>query len=637
MSAFSTLTKARYGRRGEIETPVGQIQTPALLPVANLIGGTTPESGGIWRYTRRHLFQSDTVQGLMFQTMTFLDYNLTSDNLAEWRKKPLKQHFEESDAEPGFTQPLFVDSGGFKLMNSTTFGQPPEEGGSENDWGIYTNPESILKLQLDYGADIVATLDFPIPQNLNKEEATERMERSIDNAVECLQLLNDDEKLEEWGVEKTPSVYVAIHGHSYEDVNWYVSKFLDRAEELDEAFEGFALGSLVPLSNSPDVLVDIVQGARDAIPEERYDDIALHVFGISGRLCPLLSLLGVDTFDSSNYLKAARNKSFIHPETWQRTKLSDWDEEDCDCQACQDIYFDDMRHALLESDVSYKRIEGEHGKHYKSEYYAQIAHHNFELYSRQMQEVRAAIEDDELLELVAEFAQGKNIVEKGLKRAQLHNPELREQLADNGYEELVAGPDAETFQTKLSGFVEGVEDTTREKRTISLKHGPNDFNILQQNGHQPPSKADVLLILPCSQEKPYSDSRTQQAVLSPLEEHRDRFHKISVSGLYGPVPEEFEEADPVMSYEYVLTTADDDQVELVANRLAQYLDRFGEQFDHILAYTTSKAYRRAINEAFTRYGRGEIYPSDPRALQLTEHFRGENINELVGYFDSIDG
>lgn len=634
MSAFRTSEKAEYGRLGVIETPSGRIQTPDLLPVANLIGGTTPESGGIWRYTRRHIFQSDTVQGIMFQTMTFLDYNLTPNNLETWREKPLKQHFEESDEEPGFDQPLFVDSGGFKLMNSTTFGQPPEEGGSENDWGIYTNPESILKLQLGYGADIITTLDFPIPQNLNRDEATERMEDSIDNAVECLQLLD------EWDVEKTPSVYVAIHGHSYEDVHWYVSQFLDRADELDEAFEGFALGSLVPLSNSPDVLVDIVQGAKDAIPEERYDDVALHVFGISGRLCPLLALLGVDTFDSASYLKTARNKSFIHPETWTRKgldRINDWENWPCKCQACDDIYIDDMRHALLESDVSYKRIEGEHGKHFKSEYYAQIAHHNFELYSRQMQDVRDAIEDGRLLELVADFAQGKNIVEKGLKRAQLHNPELREQLADIGHEELVAGPDAETFQTNLSGFLDGVEDKTRKKRTISLKHGPNDFDILQRNGYHPPEDAEVLLILPCSQEKPYSESRTQQAVLSRLEEYRDRFHKISVSGLYGPVPEEFEETDPVMSYEYVLTTADEDQVELVANRLVRYLDQHGDQYDQILAYTTNKAYRRAIDEAFTRYARGEIYPSDPQALQLTEHFRGKNIDELVNRFTSSLG
>ncbi|MCU4751940.1 tRNA-guanine transglycosylase [Halobacteria archaeon AArc-curdl1] len=631
MSVFRTLEKATYGRRGEIDTPGGRIQTPALLPVVSIIGGTTTKSGGIWRYTRRHLFEDESAQGFMFQAMSFLDYNLSADNLENWRKKPLKQHFDECDTEPGFDRPLFVDSGGFKLMNSNKFGESPDEGGSENDWGIYTNPESILDLQLDYGADIIATLDFPIPQNLNREETTGRMERSINNAVETLRLLDERE------LDKTPSVYVAIHGHNYEDVNWYVSQFLDRAEEFDEAFEGFALGSLVPLSSSPDTLVDIVQGARDAIPTNRYDDIALHVFGISGRLCPLLSLLGVDTFDSRSYQYAARNKKFIHPETWRRISLDqidDWDDWPCDCSACQSIHLDDMQHALLESDVSNKPIEGQHGKRFKSEYYAQIAHHNFELYSRQMSGVRDAIDDGRLLENVADFACGKNIVEKGLKRAQLHNPELRERLAEIGYEELVAGPDDETFQSKLTSFLSGVEDATRKKRTISLKYGPGDFDVLQRDDYQPPNDAKVLLILPCSQEKPYSESRTHQAVLSRLEGQRNAFHKISVSGLYGPVPEDFEEVDPVMSYEYVLTTADDDQVELVAHRLADYLEEYGDQFDRVLAYTTNKAYRQAIEKAFEEYGRGETLPSNPRALQLTEHFRGENLDELVEKFTS---
>lgn len=628
MSAFTTLERTEYGRRGVIDTSAGRIQTPALLPVANLIAGTTPQSGGIWRYTRRHLFQSDSVQGIMFQTMTFLDYNLTPAALDRWREQPLRDHFRQSE-EPDFTQPVFVDSGGFKLMNSTTFGQPPEEGGSKNDWGIYTNPESILELQLDYGADIIATLDLPIPPNLKRAEAEQRMEQSIDNAVECLQLL------EGRGEGTDQSVYVAIHGHNYEDINWYVSKFLERSEALDHSVTGFALGSLVPVSNQAKTLVDSVIAAKDAIPEAQQDDIALHVFGISGRLCPLLALLGVDSFDSANYLKAARNKSFIHPETWQRRPLDtiNWDDWPCTCQACRSIDIGDMRHALLESDVAYERIQGENGKRFKSEFYADIARHNLELYSRQMQDVRNAIDDGRLLDEVASFAVGKDIVEEGLKRIQLHRPELRDRLAAIGYGSLVAGPATTTFQSKLTGFLGG-EDHSTQQRTISLEHGPSDFDILQYE-YQPPTEASILLILPCSQEKPYSESRTQQAVLSQLEEHRDEFHKISVSGLYGPVPVSYETLQPVLEYEYVLTTSDTDQMALVANRLAQYLNTHGDHFSHILAYTTNKAYREAIMEAFRRYGRGEVYPSDPRALQLTEHFRNANIAELVDKIETI--
>lgn len=630
MSAFRAQEPAEFGRRGVIDTATGQIQTPALLPVANLIGGTTPESGGIWRYTRRHLFQSDSVQGIMFQTMTFLDYNLTPDALARWREKPLKQHFKESEEEPDFTKPLFVDSGGFKLMNSTTFGQPPEEGGSENEWGIYTNPESILELQLDYGADIIATLDLPIPPKLKKDEAEQRMKQSIDNAIECLQLL------EERHTSTDPSVYVAIHGHNYEDINWYVSKVLERADDVDYDITGFAIGSLVPVSNNVERLVDIIYGAKDAIPEGQDRDIALHVFGISGRLCPLLSLLGVDSFDSANYLRAARNKRFIHPETWQRRSLNsiDWDDWPCTCSTCTSIDIDDMRHALLESDLTYERIKGENSTKFKSEYYAEIANHNFELYSQQMADVRDAIEEDRLLDEVAQFADGKDIVEKGLKRIQLHDSELSHRLESMGYDHLVAGPATTTFQGKLTGFRDD-GSYERQTRTISLEYGPSDFNIQQYDQYQPPEDTPVLLILPCSQEKPYSQSRTQQAVLSRLAEYRETFHKVSLSGLYGPVPENYETLQPVLEYEYVLTTSDSDQLARVTNRLARYLTTYGDQFDHIFAYTTSKAYRQAIEKAFERYGRGEVYPTDPRALQLTEHFRTTNIDELVDRFSTL--
>lgn len=633
MAEFATLYQSEYGRCGRLETPVGTIQTPALFPVANLVAGTTPESGGIWRYTRRELFQSERVQGIMFQAMSFLDYNLSPDSLDRWREQSLREHFAESEAEPAFNQPLFIDSGGFKLMNSATFGRPPEAGGSQNEWGIYTNPESILDLQLDYGGDIIATLDYPIPQNLEPDEVEERMQASVDNAVTCIELLA------ERAVNPSPGVYVAIHGHNYEDVHWYVSRFLDQIDDVDalDAFEGFALGSLVPLSNSPEVLVDIVQGAKDAIPVEQEDEIALHVFGISGRLCSLLALLGVDSFDSASYIRAARNKRFIDPETWKRKALSDivWEDWNCDCVACRGIHFDDMRHALLESDVTYQRIEGEHGKRFKSEYYAEIAHHNFALYSRQMERIREAIEQNQLLTTVAEFAEGQDIVEKGLKRAQLHNSELREQLEASGYDSLVAGPDTTTFQSTLSGFHKDVDAEIRKKRTISLKYGPSDFNILRQNGYHPPENTSILLVLPCSQEKPYSESRTQQAVLSRLDGCQDAIHKISLSGLYGPVPADYEQDEQIMGYEYVLTPTDSDQIDLVADRLSRYLEQFGDQFEHIFAYTTNKAYRAAMDTAFTNYGRGEIYPVNPRALQLTEHFRDENINELVQQVEGV--
>jgi len=147
-----------YGRLGELDVPHGPVETPALFPVVNLIGGTTEKSGGVWRRMRDKLISKDHLQGIMFQAMSFTDYGVSPDNLNDfWRTETFHERFEELNA------PIFIDSGGFKLMNSNTFGDAPQEGGVPNEWGLYTDPKSILGLQLDFGADIVATLDYPLP------------------------------------------------------------------------------------------------------------------------------------------------------------------------------------------------------------------------------------------------------------------------------------------------------------------------------------------------------------------------------------------------------------------------------------------------------------------------------------------
>jgi hypothetical protein len=98
--------------------------------------------------------------------------------------------------------------------------------------------------------------------------------------------------------------------------------------------------------------------------------------------------------------------------------------------------------------------------------------------------------------------------------------------------------------------------------------------------------------------------------------------------MYGPVPEGHETEQPVLEYEYVLAKEDTEQIELVTRRLVEYLEAYGDQFEHVLGYVTSKTYRGVIEDAFEEYGRGEVLPRDPKALQLTEYFRNSNIDQL---------
>jgi len=665
MASFETdfSDDAGNARRGTIHTARGDVETPAFFPVVNFIGGPTVRSGGIWSRLRNHLFGEPEFQGAMFQAMSFLDFNLTPETLEFWREQSLHEHFTDHepvkphhDRPDDFTKPLFVDSGGFKLLNSDTFGALPEEGGDENDWSIYTNPESILDLQLHYGADIIATLDYPIPPNLNEEEKTQRMEDSIDSAIRCLELLEDE--------EDPPAVYVAIHGHDYETINWYVGTFLDRAEHLDKSFEGFAIGSLVPLRTNIEMLVDIVQGAKDAIPEDRIDDLGLHLFGISGKFTALLALLGADSFDSSSYVRAAQFQKFINRELdvsedaivrdpnsddhdlgefgfdidKRNTRWdADWskftadelpDDWGCCCSACEilrDNGFDEMRSTLFNSE-SYK--QGDDEAPMKSDFYALIGYHNFHVYQDEMDHVRELIErgDGELLDYVARMARnGVSDIDDALKRATVRDDDLARELQERGYNRLVAEREDRDQQRLDVGVpIDG--------RKISLEHTPDDFSVLKRDDYEIGGER-VLLFVPCSQTKPYSNSRTHRAIADAVAEWNDDVHKVTVSGMYGPVPREFERESPVMSYEYVLTGVEKERQQLVVERLVDYLERYGSEFDAIAGYATSKTYRHVIERAFEEYGKGTVLPRDPEMRALTEHFRGTNLQELTDFLE----
>jgi archaeosine synthase len=77
----------------------------------------------------------------------------------------------------------------------------------------------------------------------------------------------------------------------------------------------------------------------------------------------------------------------------------------------------------------------------------------------------------------------------------------------------------------------------------SLKRNPKIISWLKFiSNHYLPEAHDVLLIYPCSADKPYNKSRSYiqlYATLSRLGEDRKRVHVVTVSEPFGLVPEEF--------------------------------------------------------------------------------------------------
>jgi predicted RNA-binding protein len=253
------------------------------------------------------------------------------------------------------------------------------------------------------------------------------------------------------------------------------------------------------------------------------------------------------------------------------------------------------------------------------------------VYNEELIRVRERIREGNLLEYVIDFARQDDDIKKGLKEAQLRDQQLKRDIEQLGAYDLVAGIDITSDQTKLSKWDGGVDESS-ETRSISLKYNAGSFDIFTRE-YQPPADRDVLLLVPCSQQKPYSESRTHSILNDKLGSRRSAIHKVTISGMYGPVPEQYESEQPVLEYEYVLAKEDEDQIGLVTDRLTRFLEQYGDEFDQIVGYVTSKTYRQVIEDAIDDYGRGTVLPRDPKALQLTEFFRNTNIQQLLSYLD----
>ena len=184
--------------------------------------------------------------------------------------------------------PLMVDSGGFASLFRTS--QVKRAGGVgvieiDKDGTVETlSPRAVLDLQ-EAVADVAFTLDFPIPPGTARGEASKRLDLTIRNA--------------HWALEnrrrRDLPLYACVQA-------WDAASARDCAASYrDCAFDGIAIGGLVPRAKDRDLVLDLVAQVREAVADK-----PLHVFGIGApELVSALYRLGVDSVDSSAFVKLA--------------------------------------------------------------------------------------------------------------------------------------------------------------------------------------------------------------------------------------------------------------------------------------------------------------------------------------------
>ena len=203
---------------------------------------------------------------------------------------------------------IFADSGGFDFQTKE----------------IDTSPVKTLETQRELGADIFGTVDAPLSKDNRQSTNQHRISRSIDFALEASDAHDGDEAL-----------LASVHGYDPKTVQNTI-QHLEREGE----FDGYAVGSLVPIRTDYTKVTKIILAAR------RSTDKHLHVYGLGGiTYQPLLLYLGVDSFDSSAFIRSAGKRNYFIPGFGGEPlkNVENLSHPPCACPVCSTRSFDMIR------------------------------------------------------------------------------------------------------------------------------------------------------------------------------------------------------------------------------------------------------------------------------------------------------
>lgn len=245
-----------------IETATRSLEAPVLFPVNNT--GLKGEGNGPPYWLEIPDMKTMLLNAHLLKKSSIYDTIL---------RKGLHDHYSKDGV-------FFVDSGGLqqRLHN------------------IKLDPLEILRIQENIGADIAATLDIPIfPEDDTLSSLHSRnISVCVKNALLCLENREREDM----------KIYASIQGNDIK----IILNIIDYLQKKGN-FDGYAIGGLLPKRSDFRQIIDIIFSVR-----KRIGTAPLHVFGLGGpSYIPLLSYIGVDSFDSSSYMKAGSNRIYFIP------------------------------------------------------------------------------------------------------------------------------------------------------------------------------------------------------------------------------------------------------------------------------------------------------------------------------------
>lgn len=261
----------------------------------------------------------------------------------------------------GFDGPIMTDSGSYQL---SVYGE------------VEVNNTEIVQFQQEIGSDIGVPLDIPTPPDVSRQRAEAELEITIERAKEALAL------------KKDMLLAAPVQGSTFPDLRERAAQELNSMD-----FDIYPLGAVVPLMESYRFadLVDVIVASKKGLPPSA----PVHLFGAGHPMMFSLAVaLGCDLFDSASYALYAKEGRYM---TVRGTyHADDLQYLPCSCPVC-------ASHDAVELIKSEKREE-------------LLARHNLYVTFAEVREVKQAIKEGSLWELVEQRCRAHPQLLNGLKR-----------------------------------------------------------------------------------------------------------------------------------------------------------------------------------------------------------------------------
>ena len=263
---FSLIKKDNNARAGFIQTSLGEIKTPAFMPVATQ-GAVKSTPINIIEEINYDMILSNTYHILLRPGLETLKEFGNLSKFMNWNK------------------PILTDSGGFQVMslsklrkidkNGVTF-QSHIDGSSHR-----LTPENVVDIQNIIGSNIQMVLDECTPYPSSYEDANKSMSLSLDWAERARKaFLNSS--------GRSDSQFGIVQGSTYEDL-----RIKSALETINIDFEGYAVGGLA-VGEGHDEMIKVLEYTLPILPDEK----VRYLMGV-GRPENIIESVseGIDIFD----------------------------------------------------------------------------------------------------------------------------------------------------------------------------------------------------------------------------------------------------------------------------------------------------------------------------------------------------